>query len=163
MSECFREDTTVSNQATGSHFSSAEQTFVHVPHSARPINGMHAEAIRGKRSERIGHLQDLKKVFEHLRKYQLKLNPAKCTFGVTSGKLLGFLISQKGIEIDPSKIKAILDNGRRLYQICKEMPQVSDTRGSTASPFERTTGHGFSLAFLSLGHRHHRPHTSTCF
>ena len=55
-----------------------------------------------------GHIQDLKKVFERLRKYQLKLNPAKCTFGVTSGKLLGFLISQKGIEIDPSKIKAIL-------------------------------------------------------
>ena len=56
-----------------------------------------------------GLLQDLKKVFERLHKYQLKLNPAKCTFGVTSGKLMGFLMSQKGIEIDSSKIKAILE------------------------------------------------------
>ncbi|EOX95028.1 RNA-directed DNA polymerase (Reverse transcriptase), Ribonuclease H, putative, partial [Theobroma cacao] len=37
----------------------------------------------------------------------LKLNPAKCTFGVTSGKLLGFIVSEKGIEVDPDKIRAI--------------------------------------------------------
>src|SRR5450432_3937423 len=53
------------------------------------------------------HLVNLQKVFERLRKYQLKLNPAKCTFGVTSGKLLGFIVSRRGIEIDPAKIKAI--------------------------------------------------------
>jgi hypothetical protein len=44
-----------------------------------------------------------------LRKYQLKLNPAKCTFGVKSGKLLGFVVSNKGIEVDPDKVKAIQD------------------------------------------------------
>jgi len=48
-------------------------------------------------------------MFGRLRKYQLKLNPAKCTFGVKSGKLLGFIISQKRIEIDPEKVKAILE------------------------------------------------------
>ena len=37
----------------------------------------------------------------------MRLNPKKCTFGVTSGKLLGFLITRRGIEVDPSKIKAI--------------------------------------------------------
>ncbi|KAK9028458.1 hypothetical protein V6N11_025618 [Hibiscus sabdariffa] len=46
------------------------------------------------------HVQDLKMLFQRLRKYQLKLNPAKCTFGVTSRKLLGFIVSRKGIEID---------------------------------------------------------------
>ena len=37
----------------------------------------------------------------------MKLNPEKCTFGVTFGKLLGFVVSQKGIKIDPDKVKAI--------------------------------------------------------
>ncbi|XP_039022787.1 uncharacterized protein LOC120155295 [Hibiscus syriacus] len=55
------------------------------------------------------HIQNLRKLFQRLRKYQLKLNPAKCTFGVTSGKLLGFVVSKKGIEIDPDKVKAIQD------------------------------------------------------
>ena len=50
---------------------------------------------------------NLKKLFERLRKFQLKLNPAKCTFGATSGKLLGFIVSERGIEVDPDKIKAI--------------------------------------------------------
>jgi len=39
----------------------------------------------------------------------LRLNPAKCTFGVKLGKLLGFIVSQKGIEVDPKKVKAILE------------------------------------------------------
>ena len=37
------------------------------------------------------------------------MNPKKCTFGVTSGKLLGHIVSERGIEVDPEKIKAILD------------------------------------------------------
>ena len=45
------------------------------------------------------HLVNLRKLFKRLRKYQLRLNPAKCTFGVKSGKLLGFVVSQKGIEV----------------------------------------------------------------
>ncbi|XP_070028705.1 uncharacterized protein [Nicotiana sylvestris] len=42
-------------------------------------------------------------------RYNLKLNPAKCAFGVPSGKLLGFIVSRRGIELDPSKIKSIRD------------------------------------------------------
>ena len=52
---------------------------------------------------------NLKKLFEQLKKFQLKLNPAKCSFGATSGKLLGFVVSKKGIEIDPDKVQAIQD------------------------------------------------------
>ena len=55
------------------------------------------------------HLINLRKLFERLQKYQLRLNPAKCTFRVKSGKLSGFVISQKGIEVDPEKVKAILE------------------------------------------------------
>ncbi|XP_012442061.1 uncharacterized protein LOC105767082 [Gossypium raimondii] len=55
------------------------------------------------------HVQVLRKLFLRLRKFQLKLNPAKCTFGARSGKLLGFVVSEKGIEIDLDKVKAIRD------------------------------------------------------
>jgi hypothetical protein len=53
------------------------------------------------------HVEYLLKMFQRLRKYQLRLNPNKCTFGVRSGKLLGFIVSQKGIEVDPDKVRAI--------------------------------------------------------
>lgn len=53
------------------------------------------------------HLVHLKKLFERLREFKLRLNPNKCTFGVRSGKLLGFIVCQKGIEVDPDKVKAI--------------------------------------------------------
>ena len=53
------------------------------------------------------HVEYLLKMFQRLRKYKLCLNPNKCTFGVRSGKLLGFIVSQKGIEVDPDKVKAI--------------------------------------------------------
>ncbi|XP_050877297.1 uncharacterized protein LOC127081051, partial [Lathyrus oleraceus] len=53
------------------------------------------------------HIDHLQKLFEHLRKFRLRLNPAKCTFGVRSGKLLGFIVSQRGIEVDPDKVRAI--------------------------------------------------------
>uniref|UniRef100_A0A2N9HYS4 Reverse transcriptase domain-containing protein n=2 Tax=Fagus sylvatica TaxID=28930 RepID=A0A2N9HYS4_FAGSY len=53
------------------------------------------------------HMVDLLKLFQHLRKYRLRLNPNKCVFGVTSRKLLGFIVSGRGIEIDPTKVQAI--------------------------------------------------------
>lgn len=52
------------------------------------------------------HLTGLQKIFKRLRKYDLNLNPNKCVFGATD-KLLRFIVSRRGIEIDPSKIKAI--------------------------------------------------------
>ena len=61
-----------------------------------------------KSKDRPGHNVALRKFFERLRKYNMRLNAAKCAFGVTSGKLLGYVISSRGIEIDPTKIKAIL-------------------------------------------------------
>ena len=54
--------------------------------------------------DRIIHLQ---KLFERLRKFKLRLNPNKCTFGVRSGKLLGFIVSQRGIKVDHYKVKSI--------------------------------------------------------
>lgn len=53
------------------------------------------------------HWANLEKFFERIRKYKLRLNPHKCNFGVTSGKLLGYVVTNQGIEVDPSKVNAI--------------------------------------------------------
>ena len=54
-------------------------------------------------------MDDLKETFATLRQYQMKLNPSKCAFGVATGKFLGFMVSQRGIEANPDKVQAILD------------------------------------------------------
>ena len=55
------------------------------------------------------HLEDLKETFDTLRFYNMKLNPSKCAFGETAGKFLGFMVSQRGIEANPDKIRAIVE------------------------------------------------------
>ena len=55
------------------------------------------------------HLDDLRETFDTLRRHQMKLNPSKCVFGVSSGKFLGFMVLQRRIEVNPDKIQAILD------------------------------------------------------
>ena len=62
-----------------------------------------------KSRDRADHLVALQRFFESIRQFRLRLNPKKCTFGVTSGKLLGHIVSEHGIEVDPEKIRAILD------------------------------------------------------
>jgi hypothetical protein len=52
-------------------------------------------------------MDDLKETFANLWRYRMKLNPEKCTFGISAGQLLGYIVSQRGMEANPSKIKAI--------------------------------------------------------
>ncbi|XXG82707.1 hypothetical protein AAC387_Pa10g0605 [Persea americana] len=63
--------------------------------------------VKSKRKE--DHLQDLREVFLRLRKHKLRMNPLKCFFGVSLGKFLGFIVRKAGIELDPIKVKAILE------------------------------------------------------
>lgn len=62
-----------------------------------------------KSKKGLNHLNDLRKFFSRLRNDNLKLNPAKYVFGVPPGKIMGFIISCRGIELDLSKIKATCD------------------------------------------------------
>ncbi|KAM1446642.1 hypothetical protein ACFXTO_005838 [Malus domestica] len=55
------------------------------------------------------HITSLSETFTILKRYRMRLNPNKCAFGVSSSKFLGFMISQRDIEANPKKIKAILD------------------------------------------------------
>src|SRR6185437_13513571 len=52
-------------------------------------------------------IADLQETFENLRRFKWKLNPTKCVFGFPAGKLLGFIVSSRGIEANPAKINAI--------------------------------------------------------
>ena len=62
-----------------------------------------------KTKDEANHLEDLEETFETLCQYRMKLNPSKCIFGVSSGKFLGFMVSQRGIEANSDKIKAVLE------------------------------------------------------
>ena len=55
------------------------------------------------------HITHLVEVFQILKSYNMKLNPAKCVFGVPVGKFLGFILNNRGIEANPDKIKIVLD------------------------------------------------------
>ena len=61
-----------------------------------------------KSKEVESHMDHLEETFETLRRYRMKLNQTKCVFGVSSGKFLGFMVSQQGIEANLEKVKAIL-------------------------------------------------------
>jgi hypothetical protein len=52
-------------------------------------------------------LDDLKETFNNLHKYKMMLNPNKCVFGVSSGKLLNYMVSYRGIDANPTKVEAI--------------------------------------------------------
>ena len=53
------------------------------------------------------HVGNLGNIFEILKKHKLRLNAFKCSFGVGSGKFLGYMVTHRGIEINPDQIKAI--------------------------------------------------------
>ena len=53
------------------------------------------------------HVGDLGNIFKILRKHKLYLNASKCSFSVGSGKFLGYMVTHRGIEVNPDQIKAI--------------------------------------------------------
>ena len=65
------------------------------------------------------HFNDLRNIFEILRRHKLRLNTSKCSFGVGSGKFLGYMVTHHGIEVNPNQIKAI--NTVQLPQNPKEV------------------------------------------
>ena len=96
-----------------------------------------------KTKNRATLIPDLQETFVNLRKINLKLNPEKCVFGVPSGKLLGFFVSQCGIEANPDKIKAIeqieapkrVKDVRRLAGCVAAMSRFISKSAERALPF----------------------------
>ena len=67
------------------------------------------DALLTKSKKAEDHIVDLKRMFDTLHAYNMKLNLAKSTFGVAAGKFLGFLVTKRGIEANPDKIKALME------------------------------------------------------
>src|SRR3954464_2136921 len=88
-------------------------------------------------------VDDLRETFNNLERYQIKLNPKKCFFGVPGGQVLGYLISARGIEANPEKIKAVLDmdppsNLKHIQQLAGRVAALSRfiaRLGEKALPF----------------------------
>ena len=99
-----------------------------VNHMFRPQIGRNVEVyvddMLVKSLDEGKHLDDLQETFNTLRRYNMKLNPSKCAFGVASGKFLGFMVSHKGIEANPENIKAILD--MKPSQNVKEVQSLTE-------------------------------------
>jgi hypothetical protein len=69
-------------------------------------------------------LDDLKETFDNLRKYKMMLNPNKCVFGVSSGKLLSYMVSSRGIDVNLKNVKAIKQ--LQLPRTQKEIQKLTD-------------------------------------
>src|SRR4051795_3204231 len=88
-------------------------------------------------------IDDLRETFDNLYRYQIKLNPKKCFFGVPGGQVLVYLISARGIEANPEKIKAVLDmappsNLKQIQQLAGHVAALSRfiaRLGEKALPF----------------------------
>jgi hypothetical protein len=70
-----------------------------------------------KSAEFSSHIADLRKAFDKMRQYGLKMNPRKSAFGVSAGKFLGFVIHEHSIEIDPNQIKSIQNVVPPTYKV----------------------------------------------
>lgn len=68
------------------------------------------------------HLRDLEEVLGQVRKFDMRLNPSKCTFGVRARKFLGFMLTSRGIEANPDKCRAVLE--MRSVQTVKEIQRL---------------------------------------
>ncbi|XP_051150162.1 uncharacterized protein LOC127264704 [Andrographis paniculata] len=85
------------------------------------------------------HLVDLEQAFRRMRHYNLRMNPAKCAFGVASGNFLGFMVHNKGIEVDSNKTKAVI-NARppeNLKQLQGFLGQVNFLRRFVSNAAEK--------------------------
>ena len=80
----------------------------------RPLLGktmeVYIDDMLVKSKERPNHVTHLQEAFELLRAYGMKLNPSKCAFGVSAGRFLGFMVTQRGIEANLAQFKAILES-----------------------------------------------------
>jgi len=82
---------------------------------------VYVDDIVVKTEKRGTLLEDLKETFDNLHRFQIKLRPEKCVFGVPAGHLLGFRVSERSIECNPVKIKAIewMERPTRLRDVQK--------------------------------------------
>ena len=77
-------------------------------HDIKNIIEAYLDDLVARSQKRTDHPSHIRMVFERCRFYKIRLNPNKCVFAVTSGRLLGFIVSDEGIRVDPFKVEAIV-------------------------------------------------------
>jgi hypothetical protein len=77
-------------------------------HDLKHIVEAYLDDLAAHSRKRVDHSTHLQLVFERCRYYRIQLNPHKCIFFVRSGFLLGFIVSEHGIMVDPMKVEEIL-------------------------------------------------------
>ena len=77
----------------------------------KPTIAIYVDDIVVKTAQACDLIANLAMKFANLRRFNIKLNPKKCVFGVSKGKLLGYIMSKRGIEANPKKIMTISNMG----------------------------------------------------
>jgi hypothetical protein len=96
-----------------------QRAMTYIFHDLSNIILAYLDDLTARSKKRTQHLDDLRIIFQRCRQYNICLNPLKCVFCVTAGRLLGFIVSQSGITVDPLKVQAIteLPPPRNLRQL----------------------------------------------
>ena len=91
--------------------------------------------VKSRRED--NHLDDLREIFDTLRSYNMKLNLSTYAFGVTTGKFLRFMVSQRGIKANLDKIRAIIEMAPPKN--AKEVQSLNDKIGTLNRFVSRAT------------------------
>jgi hypothetical protein len=86
-----------------------QRAMTYIFHNLAEIILAYLDDLIARSKKRTQHLNDLRIIFQRCRQYNIRLNPLKCVFCVTVGRLLGFIVSQSGITVDPLKVKATIE------------------------------------------------------
>jgi hypothetical protein len=86
-----------------------QQAMTYIFHDLDAIILAYLDDLTAQSKKRTQHLDDLRIIFQRCHQYNIRLNPLKCVFCVTTGCLLGFIVSQRGITVDPLKFQAITE------------------------------------------------------
>jgi hypothetical protein len=96
-----------------------QRAMPYVFHDITRIILAYLDDLTARSKKQTQHLDDLRVVFQWCRQYNIRLNPLKCVFCITVGWLLGFIVSQHGIIVDPLKVEDItkIPPPRNLFQL----------------------------------------------
>jgi hypothetical protein len=91
------------------HGATFQWAMTYIFHDLAHIILAYLDDLTARSKKHTQHLDDLRVIFQRCRQYNICLNPLKCVFCITAGHLLGFIVSQCGITIDPLKVQAITE------------------------------------------------------
>ena len=103
--------------------------------------------VKSKTEEEM--IVDLQETFSNMREYTMKLNPRKCVFGIKSGKFLGYLVSQRGIDANPEKVQEQSQAFKEMKKHLHRLPTLArPITGETLYLYILITQHTMSAGLI---------------